>query len=55
MAERKVLLVYLPKGLIGSETATLLGCLLLTSLWQAAAERARLPMTERHVLRPVRR
>ena len=27
--QRKVLLVYLPKGLIGSETATLLGCLVL--------------------------
>jgi hypothetical protein len=48
MAERKVLLVYLPKGLIGSETATLLGCLVLTALWQAATERARLPNAQRH-------
>jgi hypothetical protein len=48
MAERKILLVYLPKGLIGSETATLLGCLVLTSLWQAATERARLPLSQRH-------
>lgn len=48
LAEGKVLLVYLPKGLIGSETATLLGCLVLTSLWQAATERARLPLAERH-------
>ncbi len=48
MAERKILLVYLPKGLIGSETATLLGCLILTSLWQAATERAGLPIAERH-------
>jgi hypothetical protein len=47
MAERKVLLVYLPKGLIGSETAQLLGCLILTSLWQAATERARLPSAQR--------
>jgi hypothetical protein len=47
MAEQKILLVYLPKGLIGSETATLLGCLILTSLWQAATERARLPLAER--------
>jgi hypothetical protein len=39
MAEKKVMLVHLPKGLIGSETATLLGCLVLTALWQAAAER----------------
>jgi hypothetical protein len=48
MAERKVLLVYLPKGLIGSETATLLGCLVLTALWQAATERARMSQSERH-------
>jgi hypothetical protein len=47
MAGNKVLLVYLPKGLIGSETATLLGCLVLTSLWQAATERAGLPIAER--------
>ncbi len=48
MAEGKVLLVYLPKGLIGSETAQLLGCLILTGLWQAATERARLPLAQRH-------
>jgi hypothetical protein len=48
MAERKVLLVYLPKGLIGSETAQLLGCLILTSLWQAVTERAALPQAARH-------
>jgi Type IV secretion-system coupling protein DNA-binding domain len=48
MAERKVLLVYLPKGLIGDETATLLGCLILTALWQAATERAGLPPAQRH-------
>lgn len=47
MAERKVLLVRLPKGLIGNETATLLGCLVLTSLWQAATERAGRPQAER--------
>jgi hypothetical protein len=48
MAERKVLLVYLPKGLIGSETAQLMGCLVLTALWQAATERTRLPAAQRH-------
>ncbi len=48
MAERKILLCHLPKGLIGSETAQLLGCLILTSLWQAATERARLAVNERH-------
>jgi hypothetical protein len=47
MAEQKILLVYLPKGLIGGETAILLGCLILTSLWQAATERARLPLAQR--------
>jgi hypothetical protein len=47
MAEQKILLVHLPKGLIGSETATLLGCLVLTALWQAATERARLPIAQR--------
>lgn len=48
LAERKILLVYLPKGLIGSETAQLLGCLILTGLWQAATERAGLARAERH-------
>lgn len=47
MAGRKVLLAHLPKGLIGAETATLLGCMVLTSLWQAATERAALPLSER--------
>lgn len=47
MAERKVLLAYLPKGLVGAETATLLGCLILTSLWQAATERTALPPSQR--------
>lgn len=37
--EQKILLVNLPKGLIGAETAQLLGCLILTSAWQALAER----------------
>lgn len=48
MAERKILLVNLPKGLIGSETATLLGCMVLTALWQAATERAGMPSGQRH-------
>lgn len=45
--QRKVLLVHLPKGLIGSETAQLLGCLVLTTAWQAMAERAALPPGQR--------
>lgn len=47
MAEDKVLLVHLPKGLIGAETAQLLGCLVLTGLWQVAAERAGMPSQHR--------
>jgi hypothetical protein len=47
MAEHKILLVHIPKGLIGQETAQLLGCLVLTSLWQTAAERAALSPAER--------
>jgi hypothetical protein len=45
--EKKVLLVHLPKGLIGSETAQLLGCLVLTTAWQVLAERASLPKERR--------
>ncbi|HET7590965.1 MAG TPA: hypothetical protein VFK14_12385 [Solirubrobacterales bacterium] len=48
MADQKILLAHLPKGLIGSETAQLLGCLVLTALWQAAAERTALPPSARH-------
>lgn len=48
MATKKVLLVHLPKGLIGAETAQLLGCLVLTAVWQTAAERAELPPAHRH-------
>lgn len=46
--QRRVLLVNLPKGLIGSETSQLLGCLVLTAAWQAAAERAALLPSQRH-------
>lgn len=47
--QRKVLLVHLPKGLIGADTAQLLGCLVLTALWQAMAERAALAKSRRSV------
>ncbi|HSS34297.1 MAG TPA: type IV secretory system conjugative DNA transfer family protein [Solirubrobacterales bacterium] len=47
IAKRKVLLVHLPKGLIGQETAQLFGCLVLTAAWQALAERTRLPPEKR--------
>jgi hypothetical protein len=46
--QQKVLLVHLPKGLIGAETSQLLGCLVLTAVWQAMAERVELPIAGRH-------
>lgn len=46
--QNRILLVHLPKGLIGTETAQLLGCLVLTVAWQAFAERAALSPDERH-------
>lgn len=46
--DRKVLLVHLPKGLIGSETAQLVGCLVLSALWQAMTERVALAPNKRH-------
>jgi hypothetical protein len=46
--QKKVLLVNLPKGLIGAETSQLLGCLVLTAVWQAATERAALAPGQRH-------
>jgi len=45
---QKVLLVHLPKGLIGADTAQLMGCLVLTSFWQAMAERSSLSPGRRH-------
>jgi hypothetical protein len=47
MAKDKILLVNLPKGLIGVETATLLGCMVLTALWQAFAARAAIAAPDR--------
>jgi hypothetical protein len=44
----RVLLVHLPKGLLGTETAQLLGCLVMTAAWQAFAERAALDPGARH-------
>jgi hypothetical protein len=45
--DRKILLCHLPKGLIGGETAQLLGCLLLISLWQTMAGRSALNVEQR--------
>jgi Type IV secretion-system coupling protein DNA-binding domain len=48
--QRRIVLVPLSKGLLGSETAQLVGSLLIASLWQATLERVRLPPERR---RPV--
>ncbi|MEN3533552.1 type IV secretion system DNA-binding domain-containing protein [Microbispora sp. ZYX-F-249] len=41
----KILLARLPKGVLGDDTARLLGSLLLAQVWQAASHRARLGHT----------
>jgi hypothetical protein len=38
-----ILLARLPKGILGEETAQLVGSLIVARVWQAAARRARLP------------
>src|SRR5690606_33963786 len=40
-----ILLARLPKGVVGDDTARLLGSLLLAQVWQAASHRARLGRT----------
>lgn len=47
-SERKVLLVNLANGLIGSESAALLGSLLVAQLWAAASRRAAVDPACRH-------
>ncbi|HEV2413092.1 MAG TPA: type IV secretory system conjugative DNA transfer family protein [Candidatus Saccharimonadales bacterium] len=44
---KRVILVPLAKGKIGSESASLIGSLFMTSLWQAALTRIELPAQER--------
>lgn len=48
--KRRILLVSLNKGVVGAETAALLGSLLVASLWNAALKRAAIPVAMR---RPV--
>jgi hypothetical protein len=45
MAQRKILIVSLPKGLLGEETAALFGSLIFARMWQAAMGR---PRDDRH-------
>jgi hypothetical protein len=47
LAERKILIVNLAKGILGGEAARLFGALIVTGLWQAATQRASLPVDER--------
>lgn len=48
--ERKILLLNLAKGLMGSEAAALLGSIVVAQLWQTALERSAIPAERR---RPV--
>jgi hypothetical protein len=45
--KRRILLVPLSKGTLGTDTAQLLGALLVASLWQATLSRARIPAEHR--------
>ncbi len=45
--QRKIILVPLSRGLLGAETAGLIGSLLVTGIWQAALSRAGLPAGQR--------
>ncbi|TWP45978.1 type IV secretory system conjugative DNA transfer family protein [Lentzea tibetensis] len=46
--KRRIVLVNLNTGRLGAETASLIGALLLTQLWQATLRRVALPPDERH-------
>ena len=46
--QRRIVLVPLKKGLLGAETATLIGSLLVAAVWQAALGRAAIPEEKRH-------
>jgi hypothetical protein len=45
--DRRIVLVSLGKGLLGPESAALLGSLLISSIWQAAQMRTQLPQERR--------
>ena len=48
--ERKIVLVPLNKGLIGSECARLLGSLIVGLTWTLALSRAKIPPEKRHII-----
>ncbi|MGH3937413.1 MAG: type IV secretory system conjugative DNA transfer family protein [Pseudonocardiaceae bacterium] len=45
---RRIVLVPLKKGLLGAETATLIGSLMVAAVWQATLSRASIPEQQRH-------
>ncbi len=47
LAERKILIVNLAKGILGGEAARLFGALIVTGIWQAATQRATLEVDQR--------
>jgi hypothetical protein len=47
LAERRILLVPLRKGLLGEEAAALIGSLVVARLWQAVQRRAGIPAADR--------
>jgi hypothetical protein len=49
LADQRILIVNLAKGILGGEVARLFGALVVTGLWQAATERASLAAAERPV------
>jgi hypothetical protein len=46
--KRRILLVALPAGVIGTETAALVGSLVMAGLWQATLARVAVPVARRH-------
>ena len=48
--KRKIVLVPLNKGIVGSETARLLGSLIIGLTWTLALSRAKLPPERRHIV-----
>lgn len=46
--KRRVILVALPAGVIGTETAALIGSLVMAGLWQATLARVAVPAERRH-------
>jgi type IV secretion system coupling TraD/TrwB family protein len=48
MQHKRIVLVPLETGLLGAETAALIGSLVMASVWQATLARAALPKDQRH-------